>query len=162
MPKQDPWKIYLNPLLLLEMQDKEREDDQQPVRRRHDAIMYARQVGMLLEEEGSTEGQSSATSDIPVCVKHVLMLAILLVHEACHLLNFHLSSNFSNRDNSNFLTSQRYFPVENGLIKRTFDDFGHMVEKVVFGYVIQHTFDSLLPSRFAIDEIVGMNGHYDQ
>jgi hypothetical protein len=172
MRQYDPWKIYFNPLLLLEMQDKEREfdelqqsqnhpnlldipkpftADQQPIRRRHNAILYARQL-----RSATGIDTVSATSDLPVRVKHVLMLAILLVHEACHLVNFHLSSNFSEGNIKS--VPQRDFPGgEMGL--RTLDDFGHMMERIIFGYVIQHAFDDILPSRFAIEDIIGMYGH---
>lgn len=194
MRQYDPWKIYLNPLLLLEMQDKEREAnelleltegsqshpdllgvlapfaaDQQPSRRKHNALLYLQQVrsarGVIVEPMAVPYPPTSTTAQFSIHAKHVLMLSILLVHAACHLLNFHLSSVFSSRggmQQSTIIPPDRTFPDGSASgLKRTFNDFGHMVERTVFGFAIQHAFDGVLPSRFGIDDIIGMYGQND-
>ena len=184
----DAFKIYLNPLLLLEMIDKEREAaelqttgiDQwedlmspmvekfdaitgDPVRRKHNSLVYSHQYNKLFPattHAASSKKASKATSlatpgstdpvvpsDLTVEEKHIWMLTILMVHEGDHLLNGMFSTYLINRR-----TPEKLMRDTDQL---NFQDIGHMMELKLYGWVIQHGFDDTLPSPFAIQEILG-------
>jgi hypothetical protein len=90
--------------------------------------------------------------------KHVLMLTILLVHEASHLLH-NAFSNFVTDHTSPNITP----PVPMNMADpRPFKDMGHMMEFHLFGFVIQHLSDSILCAPFSIEEILGTAHELDK
>ena len=74
------------------------------------------------------------------------MLVVLLVHEASHLLNYQYSiKKAETTPNAQFITPPKPYPGY------SLYDFGHIVEKDLFGYVIKHAVNT----PFAIEHIVG-------
>lgn len=81
--------------------------------------------------------------------KNVTMLTVLLVHEADHILNFAFSSVVKKKG----MTPHRKYELTN---ERKFTDVGHLMERSLYGFSIQHGYDGLVAHPFAIDEILGM------
>ncbi len=85
---------------------------------------------------------------------HILMLTILLVHESSHLINYQVCNNLKPRKSDGiYVTPEKKFKARRGFI--TLDDFGHMIEWILFGYVIQHTIDRHFPAPFTLKHIIG-------
>ena len=83
---------------------------------------------------------------LTVLEKNALMLVVLLVHEASHLLNYQYSmKKAETAPNAQFITPPKPYPGY------SLYDFGHIVEKDLFGYVIKHAVNT----PFAIEHIVG-------
>jgi hypothetical protein len=171
----DPWRIYLNPLLLLEMKDREKEEyeinvcpltqqgdmisaidtfdtNDNPSRRPDfNSLMYIEQCcHHTQQKEKKHKVEDIQSSTLSVTDKNCLMLTILLIHEACHLLNHAFSSR---------LIKSQAIPVKS--YKRSdgmdacFKDIGHMLEKELFGYVIQHAVSRAFITPFAVHHIIG-------
>ena len=88
-------------------------------------------------------------SKLTVFQKNVTMLTVLLVHESNHLLNFALSKIVKEKGE----TPEKKFAKSDS---SKFSDVGHLMERSLYGYSIQHGYDPLVAHPFAIDEILGM------
>ena len=183
----DAFKIYLNPLLLLEMIDKEREAaelqttdiDQwedlmsemvtkfdattgDPIRRKHNSLVYSYQYNNTTTTTPTVPSNkvSKATtlstpssmdpvvpSNLTIEEKHIWMLTMLLVHHVDQLLNNLFSTNLINkRTPEKFMRDTDQLPFHN---------IGHMMELKLYGWVISHAYNDILPASYAIQEILG-------
>ena len=183
----DAFKIYLNPLLLLEMIDKEREAAElqttaieqwenlmsemvtkfdattgDPIRRKHNSLVYSYQYNNTTTTTPTVPSNkvSKATtlstpssmdpivpSNLTVEEKHIWMLTMLLVHHADQLLNNLFSTYLINkRTPEKFMRDTDQLP---------FHDLGHMMELKLYGWVISHGYNDILPAPYAIQEILG-------
>lgn len=188
LPDYDHSKVYLNPIMLVEMQDREREAEEmtdieknglvwedlygslpvnlldssgKPIRKRHNSLVYAKQklnASASLSPPMKKSKPSLIPSRLSILEKDTLMLTLMLVHEADHLLNGLLSKEVKIKK----LTPTKRKSAEHD---KDFTDIGHMMEREMYGYVIQHGFDDALPSPFAIHEVLGskhMLSSYDK
>lgn len=219
----DPWCIYLNPLMLYEMVDREKEEaslandaaaDPNPgqaqapfdgagnrtVVRTYNSIHYAnwiwndtfatiqneandqlvsltrttttpssRKSASSAKKSAASSSSSSCAapdvgnvavkvrqhSDLTVVEKNVLMLMILLVHEADRLLHWAHSALFVGPGALTRTPMKAFSAME----KEVFTDFGHIMERHLYGCVIQHAYHEANPIPFAISEILGALGH---
>jgi hypothetical protein len=189
----DCWRIFFNPLLLLEMVDREREDeefkratewvdligyappfvmpeqlkkqgqmgaasepfsaDRHRFSRQFNSIVFTQQKRITAASvEPATKKAKSAPGSSPstmtVKQKHVLMLILLLVHEAQHLLNRALSA---------LVTGPKKNLPPKAVVQGDpkFSDVGHLMEKILYGSVIQHGYDDKYPANFAVCEVLG-------
>lgn len=161
--------------MLLEMQDREREflelensgsqwEDLydnlpeelldlsgKPIRKRHNSLAYVQQKINAISAAPPLKKNSKplVPSKLNVIEKDTLMLTLLLVHGVDHLLNGIFSKVVKINDGK---TPNKRMSEEHDT---DFTDVGHMMERELYGFVIQHGFDDALPSPFAIHEILG-------
>lgn len=196
--KYEPWTVYLNPMMLLEMIDREREaaeltrdpsimvDDQiQPLppftdatkttrsSRRFNAIAYGQQGASkkkapaekkeeapperIMESRGAKRERPLPVPKDPPLVpsgmtvqeKNILMLTLMLVHEADHILNRALSTLLKD---GNAETPSKFMLMSDDT---KFTDVGHMIERGLYGFVIHHAYDPYYQTPFGIHEILG-------
>ena len=98
------------------------------------------------------EPPNMAPTPAPMTVldKNALMLTVLLIHEVSHLLYALFSSNkVGSATGKTFDAPSKDYPGY-----RLYD-FGHIVEKELFGYVIQHAISHHFNAPFAVEHIVG-------
>lgn len=89
---------------------------------------------------------------------NTLLLTILLVHEVSHLINNALSTLLEIVDDTGiYRTPTQWFRHQHYIdgTKPVFTDYGHMVERVLFGYVIHHSCYKHFKSPFAVEHIIG-------
>ena len=204
----DSWRIYFNPQLLLEMKDREREEQElketpfeewpdlitpynpwkytnKSLRnyRTHNSLVYSRQKqiaaetkaaakrtasrsresesianktqtkqevhGPALKKRKSVDNEVLVPSGLSVAVKNTQMLTYLLVHAAEQLLTRLLSAVVEGPDF--LIPKKRYSPEE----EEPFDNVGHLMERSLHAFCIQHAYDEFSPSLFCINEIIG-------
>lgn len=87
-------------------------------------------------------------STMSVREKHIILLAMLLVHESDHLINKALSSVLDEEGRS---PEKMFSPAEGAF----FSDCGHLMERHLYGYVIHHGYDDHVPHPFGVHEILG-------
>ncbi len=174
-----PWLIMFNPLLLMEMIDREREaaeldsdprliaredvsahaprpdDPDNPTRYQVRSLAVSATVEARAEEDSTTHKMPRKVHSEVVTEKHILMLAILLVHESSHLINYQVYNNLV-WNKGQIVTPTKVVDTGRGRIK--LNDFGHMIEWELFGYVIQHVIDQDFPAPFALKHIIGCCG----
>lgn len=114
-----------------------------------------------LASSGPSGAVPSSTSNPPtmsILEKHTLFLVILLIHEVSHLLNYALSNAMDRTKPVAITPFNKYIKNQPSGGKYTatlIKDFGHMVEKELFGYVIQHSVRKSFPTPFGVDKIIG-------
>jgi hypothetical protein len=200
MRAYDPWRIYFNPIMLIEMRDREYDEHQllenndqwedlmspnppfqsnllpTTGQRRHNSLVFIRQYRNIAQQQNAKKDRNMSKSkrqkhnesaeftitpsSLNVLEKHIIMLTLMLVHEACHLLNGALSDIMDKDEHgvSHDTTPQKTMKPSD---TTPFQDIGHMMELKLFGFVIQHGFSDELPHPFAIDEIIGCNHEID-
>jgi hypothetical protein len=180
MRQFDCWRIYLNPLLLLEMKDRElelkelqdnpnwihtkdmigilgpfHEDGSIAKRDKFNSLLRIHQLEQVTE---SPSNKKPKLEEPNILENNKLLLTILLVHECSHLLNY-LFSNLIDRSTSKLqITPSKAYPRnydERGSFGKLFKDFGHMVEKEIFGFVIHHVINPHFQTPFGIHRIIG-------
>jgi hypothetical protein len=155
-PDQDPFSIYISTLLLMEMKEVENE---------HEALVQATQEevnmlnGLLNEAQSidvSTRKRDRTIYDLgleidaknlaleqcrqklnDVYYLHVLFLTVKLVHELAHIVNYQLNSKRNSKN--------KFITPEKTIDNHVYTDFGEMVEKTLFGGLVEH---AQKPSRF--------------
>lgn len=158
----DLFKIYLNPLLLLEMLDKEREAAELQSTAigqwdlKHNSLVVCHQ-GNNMSPTTSTPAASTCMatpandpiipSDLTVGEKHVWILTILLVHHADHLLNGLFSTCLVNG------ASPAKLMRDTDQLR--FTNIGNMLELKLYGWVIRFGFNDAHSAPFAIQEVLG-------
>lgn len=120
-----PFRVHLNPLMLLEMQDREL-DDEKGTNKRSASSLYqhpgpvkrARSEGNKEhQDEDEEEDEEAAPSTMTVFQKHVTMLTVLLVHHCDHLLFAALGRGIKP-------PAKKFIPTDN----TKFTDVGHLME----------------------------------
>lgn len=201
IPEQDPFKIFMNVCLLLEMKDREKEQTElelkplevwpdvlimQPfwklenayeLNTGHDCTFFNSLVYIAQSENKTQRAEKynkkdyaldweskrveddtnpgakraktelSKPSTMSVTQKNVLMLTILLVHEAEHLLLLGISAVLVHGKPP----PKKFTPFDS----HYFTDVGHLMERHLYGYSIGHAYSEHWPAAFAIDEVLG-------
>jgi hypothetical protein len=122
----DPYGIYLSTLMICEMCDAEDEEN----------------------ECTGDEHRPKTAKAIPseVVQRHTMFLAIKLVHEISHLINYAV--------NTLFVVDYVVLTPQKKKIKgKLFDDIGDMMEFSLFGGVFEH-FQKPSPNAFAISKLL--------
>ena len=176
----DPWRVYFNPLLLLEMKDRERESKElvdpdflskdmigivppfdangEIVKRaKFNSLLHAKQLKDLRQSLEEPPSKKAKSVEPDVVQMNTLMLTILLVHECSRILNYLFSSLMDRTKSTQLYTPTKYYPrnIVDGKFVKNYLNFGHMVEKEVFGYVIHHAIDPDFQTPFGIHHIIG-------
>lgn len=171
----DCWRLYLNPLLLLEMKDQEREYEelechpdwvsskdmigfQKPFREdgsiarreQFNALIRIQQLQRQKQEDQEEQQSKRVRVEEPsVLENNKLFLVILLVHECSRILNYTLSVVMTPCK----AYSRNY--SETGKFSAKFSDFGHMVERELFGFVVHHSVNMHFQAPFGVHRIIG-------
>lgn len=88
-------------------------------------------------------------STMTVFQKHVLMLTVLLVHEAQHLLMYALSDALDPKTGE---SPKKKFDEKD---EEPYTDVGHYMERDLYGYCIQHAPSRFYSTPFGVDEVLG-------
>lgn len=201
MHECDPFKIFLNVGLLIEMKDREKEEvalvtkpiidwpslltnptfwtdatstqlNTAHVNADFNSLVFTAQIsGFVTESEVAGEGtgdvragrkrktpdhggsskvlkaEAPVPSSMTVTQKNTLMLTVLLVHHAEHLL-FHGLSAVRTLGSTRKMKFRPDDPAH-------FTDLGHLMERHLYGYSLQHVCNELWPTAFAVDDVLG-------
>lgn len=131
-----------------------------PIRRKHNSLVYSYQYNNTTTPIAPSNKVSKATtistpsnldhiisSNLTVEEKHIWMLTMLLVHHVDQVLNNLFSTNLINKK-----TPEKFMRDTDQL---PFNDIGHMMELKLYGWVISHAYNDILPAPYAIQEILG-------
>jgi hypothetical protein len=171
----DPWSVFLNPLLLLETQDREREaqelpdlvgvdllqDQQTPRPFNQLAYVQQREKVVALPQPKMTPITDSrlmfidnlelVPSGMTIIEKNTLFFTVLLLHEAHHLINRALSSHLQG---PNTILPLKLF-CDSDSLDCMFSDVGHFMERIVWDFCISHAGEPQAPTPFGVHEIIG-------
>lgn len=168
-----PWTIFMNPLMLLEMMDREREalvdirgitdlindlapfdTNNEPSRRNFNSLAFIAQREAAAApsrhlKKQKTDADTPSTAPLTINEIHTLILTILLVHKSSNLLSFNLSPAIR-AAGSTYKT-----PIKVYQSNLKVEDLGHQLEKELFGFVIEHCVHALFSNPFTIHSIIG-------
>ena len=179
----DAFKIYFNPLLLLEMTDREHEENEiklkpintwpdllepldgpyfdkgtkEPIRKHHNSLVYCHQSHTTCPPKAkSAKNSNKSTPAGPAAIVPTDMSVFEKDTLMQAILLVHEGDHLLNGLFSSVLINKETPPKKmRPMDSQPFSDIGHMVELQMYGWVIQHGYDDALPAPFAIQEILG-------